>query len=149
MALCLAHAPAGYLPYEALRPAGPHRPWLLAGAVLFANAPDLDFLPGLAVGDPDAFHRGVTHTLGAAVVGAAAVWLLALCGRAAPPPSSPAWRSAIRTPSTAASRTRWARPWWSRPRSGSSPGGEVRRARGGGRRSAPWPNAATSLVAGG
>jgi membrane-bound metal-dependent hydrolase YbcI (DUF457 family) len=77
MALCLAHATAGYLAYEALRPAGPHRPWLLAGAVLLANAPDLDFLPGLAVGDPDAFHRGVTHTLGAAVVVGAAVWLIA------------------------------------------------------------------------
>jgi membrane-bound metal-dependent hydrolase YbcI (DUF457 family) len=87
MALCLAHATAGYLAYEALRPAGPHRPWLLAGTVLFANAPDLDFLPGLAVGDPDAFHRGVTHTLGAAVAVAAAVWLLAR------------WRGA-------------ARPWW-------------------------------------
>src|SRR4030095_17178589 len=87
MVLCLAHATAGDLAYEALRPAGPHRPWLLAGAVLFANAPDLDFLPGLAVGDPDAFHRGVTHTLGAAVVVAAAVWLLAR------------WRGA-------------ARPWW-------------------------------------
>jgi hypothetical protein len=45
MALCLAHAAAGYLAYEAFRPAGPHRPWLLAGAVLLANAPDLDFLP--------------------------------------------------------------------------------------------------------
>ena len=46
MALCLAHATAGYLAYEALRPAGPHRLDLLAGAVLLANAPDLDFLPG-------------------------------------------------------------------------------------------------------
>lgn len=77
MALCLAHATAGYLAYEALRPAGPHRPWLLAGAVFLANAPDLDFLPGLAVGDPDAYHRGVTHTLGAAVAMAAMVGLLA------------------------------------------------------------------------
>ena len=50
MALCLAHATAGYLAYEALRPAGPHRPGLLAGAVLLANAPDLDFVPGLVVG---------------------------------------------------------------------------------------------------
>ena len=77
MALCLAHATAGYLAYEVLRPPGPHRPWLLAGAVVLANAPDLDFLPGLAVGDPNAFHRGLTHTLGAAVVVAAAVGLVA------------------------------------------------------------------------
>jgi inner membrane protein len=77
MALCLAHATAGYLAYEALRPAGPHRPWLLAGAVVLANVPDLDFLPGLAVGDPDAYHRGVTHTLLAALVVAAGVGLVA------------------------------------------------------------------------
>ncbi len=77
MALCLAHATAGYLAYEALRPAGPHRPWLLAGAVFLANAPDLDFLPGLTVGDPAVFHRGITHTLGAAAVVSATVWLVA------------------------------------------------------------------------
>jgi inner membrane protein len=87
MALCLAHATAGYLAYEAFRPAGPHRPWLLAGAVLIANAPDLDFLPGLALGAPTVFHRGLTHTLGAAVLLTASVWLVA------------AWRRAER-------------PWW-------------------------------------
>ena len=85
MALCLAHAAAGYLAYEAFRPAGPHRPWLLAGAVLLANAPDLDFLPGLAIGVPTAFHRGLTHTLGAAVLLAAAAWLVARWRRAARP----------------------------------------------------------------
>jgi membrane-bound metal-dependent hydrolase YbcI (DUF457 family) len=82
MALCLAHATAGYLVYEAVRPAGPHRPGLLAGAVVLANVPDLDFLPGLAIGDPDAFHRGVTHTLGAAALVAATAWLLARWWRA-------------------------------------------------------------------
>src|SRR5262245_10247384 len=85
MALCLAHATAGYLAYEALRPAGPHRPWLLAGAVLLANAPDLDFLPGLAVGDPNAFHRGMTHTIGAAALVATAVWVVARWRRARRP----------------------------------------------------------------
>jgi membrane-bound metal-dependent hydrolase YbcI (DUF457 family) len=87
MALCLAHATAGYLAYEALRPAGPHRPWLLAGALVLANAPDLDFLPGLVLGDPDAYHRGVTHTAAAALVVAAAIGLGAR------------WRGALR-------------PWW-------------------------------------
>ena len=85
MALCLAHAAAGYLAYEAFRPAGSHRPWLLAGAVVLANAPDLDFLPGLAIGDPTAFHRGVTHTLGAAALLGAAAWLLARWRRAERP----------------------------------------------------------------
>jgi membrane-bound metal-dependent hydrolase YbcI (DUF457 family) len=85
MALCLAHATAGYLAYEVMRPAGSHRPWLLAGAVVLANMPDLDFLPGLAVGDPNAFHRGVTHTLGAAMLVAAAAWLLARWWRVSRP----------------------------------------------------------------
>jgi inner membrane protein len=63
MALCFTHATAGYLVYEAVRPAGPHRPLLLAASVLLANAPDLDFLPGLVIGEPAAFHRGPTHSL--------------------------------------------------------------------------------------
>jgi membrane-bound metal-dependent hydrolase YbcI (DUF457 family) len=77
MALCLAHATAGYLVYEALRPPGPHRPALLAGAVLVANAPDLDFLPGLLAGTPAAYHRGVSHTLGALAVVSVAAWIAA------------------------------------------------------------------------
>jgi membrane-bound metal-dependent hydrolase YbcI (DUF457 family) len=77
MALCLAHATAGYLAYEALRPTGPHRPALLAGALVMANAPDLDFLPGLLVGEPVAYHRGVTHTLGALVVVCLTTWAVA------------------------------------------------------------------------
>jgi len=77
MALCLAHATAGYLAYEALRPTGPHRPALLAGALVMANAPDLDFLPGLLIGAPVAYHRGVTHTLGALVVVSVAAWAVA------------------------------------------------------------------------
>src|SRR5262249_42649412 len=47
MALCFAHTAAGYLAYEAVRPASAHRPGLLAAAVLLANGPDLDFVPGV------------------------------------------------------------------------------------------------------
>jgi membrane-bound metal-dependent hydrolase YbcI (DUF457 family) len=68
MALSIAHAAAGYLVYEAARPSGPHRPGLLVGAVVLANAADLDFVPGLVAGDPDLWHRGFTHTLGAALL---------------------------------------------------------------------------------
>jgi membrane-bound metal-dependent hydrolase YbcI (DUF457 family) len=81
MALCLAHAAAGYLAYEALRPAGRHDAGLLATAVVCANLPDADFLPGLALGDPTAFHRGVTHTVAAAVVVSAVVWAAGRLGR--------------------------------------------------------------------
>ena len=85
MALPLVHAAAGYLVYEALRPAGSHRLGCLAVAVGMANAPDLDFVPGLLIGHPDVFHRGFTHTFGAALVAAAVtVGLLRLLGRSRP-----------------------------------------------------------------
>jgi membrane-bound metal-dependent hydrolase YbcI (DUF457 family) len=67
MALCFTHSAAGYLAYEAVRPAGGHRPGLLAAAVALANGPDLDFLPGVLLGHPAAYHRGVTHTVLAVV----------------------------------------------------------------------------------
>lgn len=72
MALCFTHATAGFLVYEAVRPAGRHRLGLLASAVVLANAPDFDFLPGLVIGRPGEFHRGLTHTLAAVVVMAVA-----------------------------------------------------------------------------
>ncbi len=36
---------------------------LLSSYVLLANAPDLDFLPGILIGDPSAFHHNVSHSL--------------------------------------------------------------------------------------
>jgi len=94
MALCFAHTAAGYLGYEAVRPAGPHRAGLFGAAVLLANGPDLDFLPGILVGQPAAYHRGVTHTLAALVAVGLAVWLLErFRGR---PPAGPAvWAAAV------------------------------------------------------
>ena len=90
MALCLTHGAAGYLAYEAARPAGPHRPVLLAAAVVLANAADLDFLPGVLLGRPAEFHRGISHTVLAAVVVAAGA---ALAVRSAGRPR-PVWRRA-------------------------------------------------------
>ena len=75
MALFCVHSAAGYLAYEAVRPAGNHRPGWLAGAVLLANGPDFDFVPGVLIGHPGVFHRGFSHTLAAAVVVGVAVWL--------------------------------------------------------------------------
>jgi membrane-bound metal-dependent hydrolase YbcI (DUF457 family) len=37
--------------------------WTLAAFVFFANAPDLDFIPGLLLGQPMLFHRTATHSL--------------------------------------------------------------------------------------
>jgi membrane-bound metal-dependent hydrolase YbcI (DUF457 family) len=84
MALCFVHTAAGYLAYEAVRPADEHRGGLLAAAVVLANGPDIDFLPGLLIGQPGAFHRGFTHTLGAAVLVGMTIWLVSrLMGRRA------------------------------------------------------------------
>ena len=44
---------------------------LLLVYAFFANAPDLDFLPGILMGDPGAFHHGITHSLGFGVLFAA------------------------------------------------------------------------------
>lgn len=41
---------------------------LLLFALLLANLPDADFVPGILVGEPGAFHRGVSHSIGAALV---------------------------------------------------------------------------------
>ncbi len=45
--------------------------------VLFANAPDLDFLPGILVGDPGAYHHGISHSLGIGLMFAVVVSLVA------------------------------------------------------------------------
>ena len=46
-------------------------------AAFAATAADLDFLPGLLLGDPGRFHHGVSHSLGAAVVFGLTMALLA------------------------------------------------------------------------
>lgn len=42
--------------------------WVIGLSVLAANAPDLDFLPGLFLGSATRFHRGPTHSIAAAVL---------------------------------------------------------------------------------
>ncbi len=88
----VAHALAGVAVYAALAPgAGPRRdraPWGLAA--LAGVAADLDFLPGLLVGDPSRWHHWASHSVAAAAV----FTLLAvpLTGRAL---GSPGRRAAI------------------------------------------------------
>ena len=55
---------------------GPWRDMVLFGAL--AQAPDLDFLPGILLGRPEAFHHGASHSLGFALL---AGLLMALWGR--------------------------------------------------------------------
>jgi membrane-bound metal-dependent hydrolase YbcI (DUF457 family) len=70
MATPVGHTLAGYAVAALVaRPEG--RP-MIALAVVMANAPDLDFLPGLLVGMPALYHQGVTHSLGFGVMVSAA-----------------------------------------------------------------------------
>jgi inner membrane protein len=49
----------------------------LAACFLVGNAADLDFIPGILVGQPNAYHHGISHSLGAAALAAALVALVA------------------------------------------------------------------------
>lgn len=68
MAGPVAHSLAGALVYCGACAVRNRRPRitdpLLAGCVLAANLPDLDFLPGLIAGNRERFHRGFSHSLG-------------------------------------------------------------------------------------
>lgn len=52
-----------------------HSPWFWL-VILSTNAPDIDFLPGLIMGNEGLFHRGAGHSVG----GAAFYGLLVLAG---------------------------------------------------------------------
>lgn len=77
MPLPVAHTLAGAAIYGALDADGTiGRRRRLLVAVVLANAPDLDLVPGILAGDPNRFHHGLSHTLLAAVLaGGVAAWL--------------------------------------------------------------------------
>jgi len=78
MPLPISHSLAGASIFWALDRDGTarHRGRLLA-AVVAANAPDFDLLPGLLIGDPNRFHHGPSHSLFTGVVLAFSLaWLL-------------------------------------------------------------------------
>ena len=66
------------------------RSWLarlgFAALLVFAaNAPDLDFIPGILIGEADRFHHGPAHSLGAAVLfGLGAIVVARLSGARRP-----------------------------------------------------------------
>jgi len=70
MPLPVGHTLAGLITGEFFPPKGRWQP--LLAAVVVANLADLDFLPGLLLGEPNRFHHGLSHTL----LAAAALWLL-------------------------------------------------------------------------
>ncbi len=68
MPTTLAHIIGGYTAVE-LSPEAPAKTprgrwaWILAFSAFAANAPDLDFLPGLFSGSATEFHRGPSHSV--------------------------------------------------------------------------------------
>ena len=68
----VGHSILGYALYLVFRPRGVQNVKLIGLCIFAANAADLDFVPGLLIGDPNRFHHGVSHSLGLAV-------LFALC----------------------------------------------------------------------
>lgn len=79
----VGHSIMGYIIYRAAaKRAGMHQ-WQLMALYLFAaNVADLDFIPGLQMGDPDRYHHGITHSIGFAVLFALVFSLLGILGNA-------------------------------------------------------------------
>lgn len=90
MASPVGHTLAGYLGYRLIplrfsQPLSQKWAW---GAVVLANLPDLDFLPGLLIGDAFAFHRRESHTLIAAIAVGSLVALGVRSARRWQPPTA-------------------------------------------------------------
>jgi len=69
MATPIGHSLAGYALITIFKPPANHQQLrLLFLSIFMANAPDLDFLPGILVGSPALYHQGVTHSLGFALM---------------------------------------------------------------------------------
>lgn len=64
---------AAWATARTVAPAQKAEPWFFALIAFLAIAPDLDFLPGLVVGEAGRYHRGPTHSFGGAVLATAAI----------------------------------------------------------------------------
>lgn len=81
----VGHALTGALLFGVLARPEERRPPPLAVAGFAAVVADLDFLPGLLVGNPSRFHQGPAHSLGAALVfGVLAGWCVRYAGLGPP-----------------------------------------------------------------
>ena len=64
MPLPVIHSYVGYKIYKASLSDEQKKNWRIAAFVmLIANLPDLDMIPGMIFGNPEAFHRSITHSL--------------------------------------------------------------------------------------
>jgi inner membrane protein len=64
----VGHSLMGAIIYRGAGRVGQYHWFLLAVCLFAANAPDLDFLPGLLVGDLRRFHHGPSHSIAFAFV---------------------------------------------------------------------------------
>ncbi len=60
--------------YSEIARAAWHVRWPMAGCVVLANLPDIDYLPGIFSGDLNAYHHFYTHTPGWCALVAAGIW---------------------------------------------------------------------------
>jgi len=49
---------------------------LIAGCIVLANLPDIDFLPGILTGSLNTFHHGYSHSLGWILLVSTGLWCL-------------------------------------------------------------------------
>jgi len=64
----LGHSLIGYIIYRARATVVLGQQWQLMALYLFAaNAPDLDFIPGFVIGNPNRYHHGISHSIGVAL----------------------------------------------------------------------------------
>lgn len=59
------------------------REFIIVG--LLSTLPDFDFLPGFLLGDPNHFHRGISHSLGLSAILSIVIFLFEIKLRKAPP----------------------------------------------------------------
>lgn len=77
MPLPVLHSYAGYQVYKLSLEKGEAKNWKFAALFMFlANLADLDMLPGMLIGNPNFFHRSITHSLGAALISALLIGFL-------------------------------------------------------------------------
>jgi len=74
----VGHSLAGYAFYQACGGKGKlaRNWWKIVLYIFAANAPDLDFLPGIFVGDANRFHHGISHTLGFSLLFALCMYMI-------------------------------------------------------------------------
>ncbi len=83
MATTVGHSLMGYVLYLVFyKDYKLFKNWKIIALYVFAaNAPDLDFIPGIFIGHANRFHHGISHTLGFSVLFALSMYVISRCKR--------------------------------------------------------------------